>query len=399
MENAPERDALLAEFETTLQQVDALIAKTEAEIKAKSELPAVSDPGRKNYEDTLGKALGGALYDEVSKALDKDTLSEQAEEFIDKNIKALSDRLKEMDGVDDDAADAIDKLAEVLADEFGTLASDFIKGEGAHLLTAVQDVVDENPLLVATMALVAAALAVILNMEVPELKAKFKLSDKLAVEVGANLGKLQEITLERLQTRITLEIGKVKASAGVVHTPEDTSSRLDISYKPSDAFSADSYLAHSIREGLSGGAKLRLKPTPELSIGARLDISELDGASGGMDMRLKPTDEFSIGTRLDLSERDGASLGMDMRLNPRSDLSIGARVDLSERDGASGGMDLKYSPTKDLTITGGVDISESKGIEAAIGAEYKPNDRTTIDLKVTGNEGGGAIMGGVKVNF
>ena len=369
MENVTDINALLAEFETTLKEVDSFINKVEADVKALSELPArveFVDPARKNYEDTLGKALGGPLYDAISDALDKDTLGEHADKFVEDSIKSLSEKLKKMEGVDDDAADAIDKLAEVLVQELGTLASDFIKGEGAVLVDAVQDVVDENPLFVATMALVAAALAVILNMEIPELKAKFKLTDKLAVEVGANLGRLQDITLERLQTKITLELGDVTTSAKILHTPDDTSSRMDFRYRPSDAFSAGGYLGHSMRDGITSGADLSLRPSDALSLGARVDFSDLDGTSGGVNLRMRPSESVNIGARMDFSERDGNSAGVDMRLRPSDAVNIGARMDFSERDGVSGGLDMNLTPAERLNIAARMAISEREGVSGCL---------------------------------
>lgn len=163
MEDATQKDALLAEFDTTMRSLDVLRTQAEAEIKAHAELPVLSAPvdiARKNDADTRGRVLGGPLSDVINNALDKETLGEHADKLVEDSIKSLSARLKKLEELDKGAADAVDKLAEVLVEELGVVASDVIKGEGVALVDAVQGVVDENPVFIATMALVAAALAV-----------------------------------------------------------------------------------------------------------------------------------------------------------------------------------------------------------------------------------------------
>lgn len=161
------------------------------------------------------------------------------------------------------------------------------------------------------------------------------------------------------------------ASVGVVHTPDDTVSRLGFRYSPSDPFSAGVYLAHSMRNGMAGGAELGLTPSDALRLGARLERSERDGASGGLDMKLRPMDA----------------------------LTIGARVERSEREGVCAALDMRYLPPNDLVLTERVALSNDHRVAATLGTAYKPHEHTSLDIKVGADEAGGTIMGGVKINL
>ncbi len=219
---------------------------SETDVEVQDELPELSNSeqlselptggattrGLDNYESTLGKWLGSNLYGAVSDNLEYARFGKHADGVISSAIKAAADQinlLDEYDNVEIDPA-AVDAFGEALSQQFAGIGSQWVKGEGRDLVDSLQDWVDANPETVATVALLAAGGAVAANMEIPELKHKFGLTDELSAQVGVQLGRFQDIALEQIEAKLEYHSGPLVLSIQAQHSDGETEGSVGLSY-------------------------------------------------------------------------------------------------------------------------------------------------------------------------
>ena len=196
----------------------------EGEQQGEDKKPAERDKegtadGLKAYEATLGKFLGSKLYGLIAPHLTLEKMSKYADDGFTAALKATPGLLNELDGEID--ASAIDKFSKALSEQFATTASEWLKGDGKEFAGKVAKWVDTHPGIVVSVALLAAAGAIAANMEIPELKQKFGITDALSAEIKAKLGKLRELSLQSIEFGLTYQAGIVLAAYTGSYQEED----------------------------------------------------------------------------------------------------------------------------------------------------------------------------------
>ena len=94
--------------------------------------------------------------------------------------------------------EAVEELFEIMRD----VASTYLQGDGAGIINLVGSFVDDHPRLIVIIALLVAAAVVLSDMDIPELKAKSKITDDLESSIGVKLGSFQNIALEQIQGKL-----------------------------------------------------------------------------------------------------------------------------------------------------------------------------------------------------
>ena len=242
--------------------------------------------GLANYESTLGKWLGSKLYAAVSDQLTLDKLAGYAESGVGAALGPLADYIKSADGDVDPAV--VDKAMKALEASLGKQAKNFVKAHGAGLQKALQGFVDASPELIVLLGLLAAAGAVAANMKIPDLSAKLKITDGLDARISARIGKLRDISLEKIEAKLTYNAGKLKATAAVAWEDE---------------------------KGMSGSADFKYGLREDLDLSLKGTWSEEDGAGGRMGINYRPTDNVSIGAYGGYDERKGANAGIGVSIS------------------------------------------------------------------------------------
>ena len=242
--------------------------------------------GLANYEATLGKWLGSKLYKAVADQLTLDKLASYAESGVGAALGPLGDYIKEADGDVDPAV--VDKAMKALEGALGKEANKFVQAHGKGLQKALQGFVDANPWLIVLLGLLAAAGAVAANMKIPDLSAKLKITDGLTAQVSARLGKLRDISLEKIEAKLQLNAGKLKATAAIAWEDE---------------------------KGMSGELGMRYGLREDLDLSLRGTYSEEDGAGGRLGLDYKPNDRTSIGVWGGYDEKKGANAGIGVTIS------------------------------------------------------------------------------------
>ena len=246
----------------------------------KPEPPAKKSAGLQNYEATLGKWLGGKLYGALSKELTLDKMAGHAESGIKSALGSFGDYIKEADGDVDPAQ--VDKAIAALKGALGKEAKGFVKAHGAGLTSALKGFADANPELIVLIALLAAAGAVAANMKIPELKTKLGITDGLDLELSAKLGKFQNLALEKLQAKLTLTAGTLKATALVAYDDEEMKAKLGLKYGLRPGLDLSATGSWGEDEGFGARLGLDYKPTDGVKIGAHVGYDEDKGANAGV---------------------------------------------------------------------------------------------------------------------
>ncbi|MBT8496234.1 MAG: hypothetical protein KJO07_24530 [Deltaproteobacteria bacterium] len=245
-----------------------------------------------NYEQTLGRVLGPKIYDAVSDIVTLEALAGYARSGLESGLGGLGKLVRESDR--DDAGEyekAIDALQLVL----GPMAEQFVQQHGEELQARLQNFVDTRPVAVVALALLAAAAAVAADMEIPELKHTFKITDNVDLTAGARLGSLRNITLERISARLDIHGAKFRARAegsydlvkdqGQVKGDLDLKLRDDLSLYSSGQFQTSNESGrveiddHSVRGGV------RWRPQKGMSVEGYGEHSERRGVGFGVNFR------------------------------------------------------------------------------------------------------------------
>lgn len=245
-----------------------------------AKLPKVAGKGAglANYKATLGKWLGPKLYDAVSKQLTQDKLAKYADSAVKGGLKALANKLG---GLDEDADPAVvAQFAEALAKQFDGVAGGWVKGQGAGLTKALNGFVDANPKTIVTLALLAAAGAVAANLDVPELKKGFNITDGLDAEVAIKLGKLRGIALEKIEAKIKYQSGNIKAVWTGEFADDKFKTGLDLDYKASEKLNLGLHGRYDEEDGASASLDLNYQATDNLSFGANASVSDKESRVG-----------------------------------------------------------------------------------------------------------------------
>ena len=224
--------------------------------------PAKQDQGLTNYEATLGQFLGGKLYKVVSKQVELGRVAKHADRVLETAIDGVVGQLGKLDADGFQDGD-LDTIGQAIHAAIGPEVEAFMtSGAGAELTGAVQDWVDAHPKTIAGLAILAAVGAVLADMDIPTLNAKFKLSDNVTAKVQARLGTFQNIALEKLKVQIegNFNLGGAKLTAELTHehNPVDGDlSQLRLSMESRDGTLAGGVAAGRDQQGMDYRAFIR----------------------------------------------------------------------------------------------------------------------------------------------
>ncbi len=172
--------------------------------------------GLENYQATLGQWLGGELYGAIAPHLTLEKMSGYADKALLSAFSALASEIEKLDPADNKADMA--KFSAAFKEAFGTSAGEWLKEDGAGLASGLAGWVDANPELIVTTALLAAAGAIIANASIPELSASLGLGEDLKLKLGANIGKLRDISLQQVSAELSHAtaplVAAIKVSTG-----------------------------------------------------------------------------------------------------------------------------------------------------------------------------------------
>jgi hypothetical protein len=181
---------------------------------------AGNDYGLRNYQSTLGKTLGSTLYTGVSRSLQYDRVAGYADSAFKLGLNAAGDYIKALDSKDNVSIDprAVDLLVDATMFHISRGTQQFVRGEGSSLIDSMQGYVDDNPTVVAGVAIAAAGAAIAANMSIPELSHRLKLNEEMTLRLGADLGRFRSITLERFSAQLEYRKNNLSMSLGVTRT-------------------------------------------------------------------------------------------------------------------------------------------------------------------------------------
>lgn len=181
--------------------------------------PGGGDPGANtglaNYKATLGEFLGEKLYKAVSDALGYDKVSGYAKSAVDGAISSAVGQLGGWEKIKSDPA-ALDALVTMLQQNLEPLVESWLASEdGRALVARLQNWAGAHPKTVVTTALLAAAGAVLANVDVPSLKSSFKVNDRLSAEAEVDLGRIRDLTLQKLRGKLKYQSDNLLAAIEV----------------------------------------------------------------------------------------------------------------------------------------------------------------------------------------
>jgi len=183
----------------------------------KTKGPKVGDGnerGLDNYQNRLGKTVGGRVYREARKAVTREKVGKYAHQIVDAGLNYVGDQFKALDkkdGVHIDPA-AVNAVAATFSQQVAKGTAQWAKE--SEVPADIQGWVDDNPVAVTSVMVLGAAAAIAADMKIPELKKKMKLTDDLSAQVGVNLGTFQHIAVERVRGELKWQSGNLKITAG-----------------------------------------------------------------------------------------------------------------------------------------------------------------------------------------
>lgn len=229
-------------LESTVVRPSSSRASTANEEEAESNAAMIEDlqtssgaaAGLQNYQQTLGTWLGSELYGAVSDELELNSLASHADKALTSAIKSAAsniDRLADNPNVYMDPNFA-DTFSRAVALEFEGVAAEWVRSsEGQRLVGRLNNWVDANPETVATVGLLAAGGAIAANMEIPELKHKFEISDELTASVGVQLGRFRDIALQEVRGKLEYHSGDLIMAFEAAHDDDrGTSAQFQLKY-------------------------------------------------------------------------------------------------------------------------------------------------------------------------
>ena len=175
-----------------------------------------------NYRTALGGFLGPKLYEAIADVLDENELKEMASSALGSSFRSLLEYAAE-NGENAEAAAVlnspgfIDSTTAEFTQGIDSLVNDWLGTEsGGKLVQRLRNWAGAHPYIVAGVAVMAAAAAILADMDVPELKAKFGLGSNLKASVGAKIGSFRNLALEQIRSKLEYSKGSLSAAAEVI---------------------------------------------------------------------------------------------------------------------------------------------------------------------------------------
>ncbi len=293
-EDAPKKEAATSEptqagpenaAATPSNTPSLLDAQRKQQAPTEKKEPEEKSSGLKNYEATLGKWLGPKLYNAISDQITLGKMSKYADSGMKSALKALGKTLGDLSEGQLSDAD-VNNLIKALQKEYGTVAGAWVKENGGGLTDALSGFVDANPEIIVAIGLLAAAGAIAADMDLPQFSTSIGVKGGFSVEVGAKLGSIQHLALEKIEAGLSYESKKLKAKWVGTFDDED---------------------------GYGTKMNLKYQAGKNTSVGMFGQWSEKDGGGGGINLDYKPNDNFSLGAFGKMSEKNGAEVGIGVK--------------------------------------------------------------------------------------
>ncbi len=183
---------------------------------ARARLPEQPDAGLARYEDALGEFLGGELYRAVEGALRFERLEGYARDALGGALGAMGGQLGQLDGVTADPA-AVDALVAMVQARLDPVLDGWLAAEGHAVADRLSGWAGASPRAVAGVALLAAAGAVLADLEIPALKRLLKLGDGTDATVEVELGRLRALALKRVRATLSHASGPLVGAIELNH--------------------------------------------------------------------------------------------------------------------------------------------------------------------------------------
>lgn len=174
-----------------------------------------------NYESALGKFLGPKLYEAIAPHLSFEKMASYADQAIEGAASAGSDWVNDSVYGGQLNEEQSKQLTELFQNKSAELAKEFLESEkGQKVLNKIQEFVGENPWVVVSVGILAAAGAVLADMDIPEIKQKFKLGKGFSASAGVDLGSLRNIALKSVSAGLEYQSESLKSALTVTHSDE-----------------------------------------------------------------------------------------------------------------------------------------------------------------------------------
>ena len=188
----------------------------------------LKDNGMSNYASALGNFLGPKLYEALHDIINEDELKGLASGAIESAISSLlefagdqtENPVLQNEQLIDSASKEVSKQLE------GVIEKWLAGPQGAKLINALQGWVGAHPYTITAVAILAAAAAVITDMDIPKLKTKFKLGKGLSASLEAKLGSFQNIALEETKAKLEYNRGNLRSAVEIKHGEKGTSGAI-----------------------------------------------------------------------------------------------------------------------------------------------------------------------------
>ena len=368
-----------------------------------------------NYQAALGGFLGTKLYDAVSKELTFDKMSTLADKAIASIADAGIDWADESiyNGQLNDKQEQ--QLADLLSKRAKELAQEYLQSEsGQALLNRIQEFVGENPYAIVGIGILAAVGAVIADVDLPEIKQKFKLGKNLSISGGAKLGSIRNIALKSVsvgigyvQENLKTDLSFRRDQEGVYtgrHTMslgnEERHVKTDVEFKEEGimAYNVSGLYHFNTDTSVSGSVSAKgeqVSEIPDINLQVKTKSGDFTHVgklqySGGQNtltgLYNGSSDKLKYGLMLqgDLNSNQLSKVGGNIKYSPEGSdyYSASFQSDLL-KETHSLDLSMQKQVTDDLTLRGeqGFDYNQSSGFSSnteLLGAYKLNNDLSLI---------------------
>lgn len=341
---------------------------------AASAVPAASDAGLGAYTDTLGQFLGAELYKATHKVLSFEALSGNAHSLVDQAVVAVVAKAGGVQGLTADPA-ALAALEGILKELAAGSADQWLAGEGKTLQQALVGWTDASPRAIAAIAVLAAAGAVLANAEIPAIARKLNLADGLTGEVEVQLGRLQQIGLQKIRAQLDYASGPLVAAMEIHSDGATTEGTV------SAGVTGDGKELHA--RGTFDNAGLSVVGVDgviDTSAGKLSGAVSRDRAAAGLVASAKLEGKDGSVTRTDAIAYDAASGKLEVSHDALADLGGGYTAGARGAAGSDGSRDAKVSGAyASDTFQAHGEVSGSRGADGAVDTSVAAGINATRD--------------------
>ena len=216
-----------------IQKATKMLQDRGAGEQAKEALQAARS---EDWRQLLGDSIGTKAWDLIAEHTGEDQLLEYGKEALDGALDALVGLVGET-GLEGKEQEAVTKLAQELAQEAQALGEQWLASEsGQKIVQGVSRWVDDNPGYILLAAVLGAATAVAMDLDIPMIEQKFKIAEGLTASGGIDPGSLRNIALEAAKLDLEYVSGQFKATAGVAYEDGKTSGEASVRYGDKNTF-------------------------------------------------------------------------------------------------------------------------------------------------------------------